>query len=621
MVGLARAPWPLGLVCMPFVSHYRPSIQIGLLKAVAASHEFPADTLHLNLDFAEQIGAALYESICDFGRCFLGDWLFSVEAFGDAAPDPTGVFLHQFRASIEALTAKTETSAEALRQLRDDAVPLYLDRMMEAHAWERFRVIGFTSTFQQNVASIALARRIKQRHPAIVIVFGGANLDAEMGLELVRSVSCVDYAVIGEGDLALSELLIALRDGSDPAQVPGVATRRGGEVRPPRPRPLFRQMDTLPPPDYDEYFERAERLNLLSAGPSRRVMIPFESARGCWWGQKHHCTFCGLNGTGMAFRAKSPARVLAELRQAVERYRSWTFEAVDNILDMSYLKTLLPRLVEQDMGYELFYELKANLRRDQIKLLSEAGVASIQPGIESLSTPVLRLMNKGVTASQNVNTLRWAAYYGVDVAWNVLYGFPGERPEHYREQEALMRRIPHLQPPTGVGRIWMERFSPIFTDRASFPTEWVRPHKSYQYIYPTGVDLDRLAYFFDYQFADRMPDEELHETQRIVDEWRAAAQREPRSTLTFRTAGDFVQIEDSRREDAPGTYTFVGPLASLYSALSDRPRSAARVRDELGLPWPEAEVEAALDEFCARDLMMRDGNVFLSLALPVRGGG
>jgi ribosomal peptide maturation radical SAM protein 1 len=619
-IRLARAEWPLGLVCMPFVSHYRPSIQVGLLKALTESHGFPAQTLHLNLDFAAQIGARPYEAICDFGRCFVGDWLFSVEAFGDEAPDPSGQLLTDLGEGIAMLVEIAETSEENLRRFRDIEVPLYLERMMATQAWGRFRVVGFTSTFQQSVASIALARRIKQRFPETKVVFGGSNLDGEMGLELLGCAPCIDYAVIGEGDVALSELLITLQAGGDPTTVPGVAARRQDAVIAPQPRPLLRQMDALPAPDYDEYFERAERLGLLSVGPTRRVMIPFESARGCWWGQKHHCSFCGLNGAGMSFRSKSPATVLAELRRATERYRSWSFEAVDNILDMSYLKTFLPRLVEEGAGYKLFYELKANLRRDQIRLLSEAGVSSIQPGIESLSTPVLRLMDKGITAIRNVNTLRWAAYYGVDVAWNILYGFPGERPEHYREQETVMRRIPHLKPPSGIGRIWMERFSPIFADRESFPVEWIRPHRSYACIYPTGTDLDRLAYFFDYEFSERMADEELNETRRILEAWRASAEATVKPSLTFRTAGDYVQIADCRDPDAPGTYTFVGPLATLYTALSDRPGSAGQVAEELGLPWPKAEIEEALDEFCARDLMMRDGNLFLSLGLPAQPG-
>ena len=90
------------------------------------------------------------------------------------------------------------------------------------------------------------------------------------------------------------------------------------------------------------------------------------------------------------FRSKSPERVLDELAQQARRYRSFRFEAVDNILDMAYLKQLFPALAENDAGYEFFYEVKANLSREQLRLLAQAGVTHIQPGIESLSSHVLR---------------------------------------------------------------------------------------------------------------------------------------------------------------------------------------------------------------------------------------
>jgi radical SAM superfamily enzyme YgiQ (UPF0313 family) len=79
---------------------------------------------------------------------------------------------------------------------------------------------------------------------------------------------------------------------------------------------------------------------VLPRGARHQVWIPFESARGCWWGAKHHCTFCGLNGSAMRFRAKSPQRVLSELADLARRHHSFRFEAVDNILEPRYLKDL-----------------------------------------------------------------------------------------------------------------------------------------------------------------------------------------------------------------------------------------------------------------------------------------
>jgi ribosomal peptide maturation radical SAM protein 1 len=610
---------------MPFIAHFRPSIQLGLLKAIASSHGFPVETFHLNLDFARQVGPEPYEGICNYGRNLgLGEWLFSVAAFGEEAPDHGRRLLEhcleQYPTYTNRLLAALNQSEEYLFALRDRGVPEYLDRMMETVPWDRFEVVGFTATFQQNAASFALAARIKREFPSVKVLFGGANFEGEMGVELVRSIPCIDYAVIGEGDTAFPEFLIALQEGRDPAEVAGVACRRNGVVSEPRNRPLFRQLDNLPFPDYDEYFERAERLGLVPAWQRRRkVEVPFESARGCWWGQKHHCTFCGLNGKGIAFRGKSPERVLEELGQAAKRYRTSRFSAVDNILDMSYLKTFLPRLVEEGAGYDLFYELKANLTREQIALLKDAGVRCVQPGIESLNSHVLDLMGKGTTGIRNVNTLRWARYYGIDVVWNILYGFPGERAEDYRQQEEIIRRIPHLEPPNAFGRILLERFSPMFSDRASYPVRYMRPQASYGYVYPEHVDLEQVAYTFDYEFEEGLPASEFRETERLVEAWKAAWRAGRKPSLTYQFAeGGVLQIEDLRDPSEPVAFEVSEPLASVYAALSDRPNTATRVKEGLNLPLPTDELEAALDEFCAQGLMMREGRSFLSLALPAK---
>ena len=615
-----RLDWPVALVSMPFVSPFHPSLQLGLLKSIALRSGFPAETFHLHLDFAQQIGTKVYAPVGEMRGRLFGDWLFAREAFGPRAPDPGHRFLDDFAADIAPILAEAQLSREQVIELRERTIPAYLDRLLDTVPWGCFRVVGFTCTFQQSAASFALARRLKVRYPNIIIIFGGANFEGAMGAELARSVDVVDYAVIGEGDLTFPELLDALAEGRDPAEVPGLAFRRGQNVITPPSRAPFEGMDTLPTPNYDEYFERAERLGLLVPSGRRAVQIPFESARGCWWGAKHHCTFCGLNGGTMAFRAKSPARVTAELTELARRYHDFRFSAVDNILDYRYLKTLLTQVAEAQVDYELFYEVKANLTRQQVKLLRDAGVKCIQPGIESLSSHVLQLMRKGITAVQNVNLLRWALYYGVAVSWNLLSGFPGETQGDYDEQAALIPQLVHLQPPAGWSRIWMERFSPIFSDREAFPARDVRPEQSYSYVYPADARLEDLAYFFEYEMEHTLPQSTHEEAIASVAGWRKSWETAPPPTLTFWTAPDYVQIEDLRRPDAPGVYNFEGPLAALYAACSDRPQTAASLRQAVGLNDTDEAVEAACEEFRRRGLMMRDGERFLSLALPANRG-
>ena len=270
------------------------------------------------------------------------------------------------------LGASKEELREKLLRIRNIDVPAYLDALVDSFSWEDAAVVGFTSTFQQNAASFALARRLKQRQPRIVTVFGGANFDSEMGPELVRSIDCIDFAVIGEGDETFPRLLGALAASTGLDGLPGLARRVDGKVEVTPPKSASVRLDDLPAPDYDEYFQHAEDLGILPRVGHRGVWLPIETARGCWWGAKHHCTFCGLNGTAMSFRSKSPERVLDELTNQAKRYRSFRFEAVDNIMDPAYLTKLFPVLIQNETDYELFYEVKASLRREQLKLMAQA---------------------------------------------------------------------------------------------------------------------------------------------------------------------------------------------------------------------------------------------------------
>ena len=71
----------------------------------------------------------------------------------------------------------------------------------------------------------------------------------------------------------------------------------------------------------------------------------------------------------------------------------------------------------------------------------------------------------------------------------------------------MLRLISHFPSPSAPNRIWLERFTPHFDDRKLFPITKVRVERSYVFVYPEGVDLDRLAYFFEYDMGDTVPDE------------------------------------------------------------------------------------------------------------------
>lgn len=598
------------LLNMPFVSLSRPAIGISILKARLEETGHECVTGYPNLFLGERIGADTYQLIDEklSHALFLGDWMFAQHEFGAQLDTATYV------ATLERHAGTPEEFARVLAVR--DAVGPFLEDCLARYDLASFDLIGFTTTFQQNLASLALARLIRQRYPDKVIVFGGGNCEGVMGQELLRSFPCIDFVCSGESDHSFPELVRRLSAGEPLVGVPGLVTREGEEARLMAPPDKIHDMDALPDPDFDDYFAEIRR-GPLSGALNPSLLI--ETARGCWWGAKSHCTFCGLNGDTMAFRSKSAERAMGEIERQVARHGIRQFQAVDNIIAIDYFKTLLPMLKEKALGVTFFYEVKSNLKRDQVKLLREAGVMAVQPGIEALNSHVLQLMKKGVTAIHNIALLKWCKDYGIEAAWNLLYGFPGETAADYEETAAYVEAIPHLRPPGAAAIIRLDRFSPNFNQAEQFGIANIRPFALYRYLYPLPPErIENLAYFFEYEHRDgRKPESYMGRTLELVKAWN----ENPKGDLRKQYDADLAElvVTDSRPGREPMRYPFNGIQREIYEYCEDvRSRNAiqqmatAKVGDT---PDLEESLDRFLEQMTKLQLMVREGNQYLSIAV------
>ena len=127
---------------------------------------------------------------------FAGDWSFTAALYGDR-PSAGCQYIQEVLQGIWQLDEHVICRVLRIRSL----VPYFLDHCMRTIAWENYTLVGFTSTFEQNIASLALAKRIKAAYPDIAIVFGGANWEADMEQELHHQFPCVGYICSGEARL------------------------------------------------------------------------------------------------------------------------------------------------------------------------------------------------------------------------------------------------------------------------------------------------------------------------------------------------------------------------------------------------------------------------------------
>ncbi len=603
----------VSLVSMPWQALHWPSLALSVLDTALSELGCEVTQVYGNLQFAEHLlnqndplSPDDYHVVCDSGFAYgVGEWVFSSALYGP------GWRQAEFRRHLERQGYAHADAAVRMHLLAPRFVELIADRVLE----DRPDLVGITSAFEQNVPSLALAAALKRRRPDLPIVMGGANCDGPMGAAIHRNFPQIDYVVRGEGERPVRELLEALAGKRPMAQVTGLCWRADGHAQENPYLATLTPGDMLPVAAVDPFFEA------VHASPARPwisgLALRLETSRGCWWGEKRQCTFCGLNGGGIGFRSKPAKRAFEEISQAVEKFGVLDVMLSDNIIDPSYFDTLLPWLAELDWDLRIFYEVKSNLKPEHMASLAAAGVTTVQPGIESLSSRVLALMNKGATGAAQVRALRLFREHGIYPMWNYLYGFPGE---HWRTDYAhVAEQIPalvHLPPPSGIIRVTLDRFSPLFNDPALGIDEPLTPSAWYPLIYDLPAEeLVELAYSFEYQ-PKGIDEDEAAKLATVVRLWR---ERYARSSLCYRAVDDVVIIEDRRIGWPARDHVLRGPRASAYLALArhlSMPGLVAVVadckQDELG-EW--------LREWRADGLVYEDAGSWVALALPTASAG
>lgn len=566
------------LVNAPWAELERPSLALGILKNCVEQTVPGAavDVLNLNLDYVDWITRRVSVELRDYNFIALdgyfqgyGDWVFSSALYDDPhwrVEEFLALHADSFSESKLAMIVKMHSLSgeftEGVARKIADSCP---------------DVVGFTSTFQQNTAALAIAKRVKSLSPQSRVMFGGANCDGVQGAALHRNFPFVDFVVRGEGERVFPELISRLADRpSDFADIAGLCWRDDGsrhQANPMASRPLAANM--IVEPEFGDFYERL-RTSVAARWVDPKLVV--EGARGCWWGEKHHCTFCGLNGTFMEFRSKSPAGLLDWIVGLAERYRILDFVAVDNILDPGYFRTLLPALAEAGYDIRMHCEVKSNLRIDQLRILRDAGIVSIQPGIENLATNPLRLMDKGVSGCQNVRVLRDAASVGLTVNWNYLYGFPGETELDYTDAIRQFPALHHLPPVASLfTRISLERFSPYF-NRPDLGFEERRPDQQYELIYDLPPEeLSDLAYLFS-TGEQGIGGEVEQLLGRSLAKWQAA---HPTSRLDFWDLGLEIVLENSRDHFDWSVLRLEDPVEAAAFRLLTQPRTAASLAKRL----------------------------------------
>jgi len=607
------------LINMPFANLSLPSIALTQLKAVVESHfkeQVSINLLYLNHDFANYLGLDLYDLIVnskESQNSGLGDWFFRQTAFPNLT-DNAGVYLARYFP----LHTDQMKQLKALVLEKRRGLSSFLDSLIKKYGLDQKELVGFTSMFMQNVASFSLAGKIKDKNKDTNVIIGGANCESPMGQVIVRHVDAVDYVFSGPGLRSFPEFVEyqLAQEAWKCGSIKGVFTKKNYMFHS-GPEAIGEELSIDVPIDLD-YGPFVNTLSKNFPGGQLDPILLFETSRGCWWGERAHCTFCGLNGTSMAYRAMNPELALKQFDSLFTHApRVSRLEAVDNILPREYLKDVLP-FVKTPENVEIFYEVKADLSESDVQVLAKARVKEIQPGIESLATSTLKLMKKGTSAFRNLGLLKFCSMYDIRPAWNLLIGFPGEGAGVYEKYVNDLPLLVHLFPPSGVYPVRFDRYSPYFVKADEYGLD-LHPLDYYPLIYPFPQDaIDNLAYYFN----DRHIDSEYVQTmskwiskiREKVDRWIECWQSDHgRPKLFLRQNGKQSVVHDSRFNEV-AEYPLGANATRALRYLAVKPRDlidlAREFRDVDGF-----DAKQVLGFFKERGLVFEENERFFSLVI------
>jgi anaerobic magnesium-protoporphyrin IX monomethyl ester cyclase len=290
-------------------------------------------------------------------------------------------------------------------------------------------LVGITCMTVEYPRAVEIARRIKRDRADVPIVVGGAHVNA-VGRQALEEGASFDYACVGEGEHLASELADALERNVDPSAIPGLVSRRGNQIVTAPPRPPPDDYDLLPFPAWD-LFRAVDTLPLITH-------------RGC----PFQCVFCSHN-SGFKPRYRTPANVLEEVEEILERYRPTRIRIEDETfgLHMGRTKAILEGIIERGFHRQVSFSAQTRVDRadeDFMRLLKTANFETLELGVETGNPEMLEKIKKGITLEQVERAVALAKANDLRVWCKFILGHPDETHATIRDTIDFIAKVnPH----------------------------------------------------------------------------------------------------------------------------------------------------------------------------------
>ena len=289
------------------------------------------------------------------------------------------------------------------------------------------QVIGFSALFPSIIFLNHLLRYIKEKAPDKIIIVGGpatffrkTREDFDKGL--------INYLVVGEGEIALFELLKAIsNDGK-------VSFPEHSSIKIWKDGPLeetvcvqarqIEDLDSLPSPTFEEF-------NLASYTDGH-FSLPMRFSKGC----TRCCTFCGDRVFSNPYRYRKPENAVKEAMMHLARHNNiHTFSLLDLSFNanLKFLDELCARIIAEGLSVQWHgsAQVRSDMKYELMLNMKKAGFHTFNIGVETFSNRLLSMMKKRCTADEIVNFLKVNKEVGIRNFVLLIVGYPGETDEDF----------------------------------------------------------------------------------------------------------------------------------------------------------------------------------------------
>jgi ribosomal peptide maturation radical SAM protein 1 len=607
---------PIALISTPWPLFNRPSVQLGTLKAFV-KQKIPAlrvETHHAYLTIAEGLGYDLYGEISE--RTWLAESVYAALLY----PDRTTTISRFWEKRCSGLpSVRTYDFHELLLKIEGSSA-----QILESEDWGEKILMGFSICLGQLTSSLYFIREIRKRAPDLKIVVGGSACAGALGESLIRTFPGIDFLISGEGEMPLVHLIKSLTANQDDNRmipIPGLVTRH--DDLPDHGISQVSDLDELPVPEYDDYFRQA-----LALGQDRAFFpkIPMEISRGCWWrkssgsGSTSGCAFCNLNLQWKGYRAKSHEKIVQELEILTHQYQILSVSFMDNLLPARGLEQLFRRIQEMRKELRLFCEIRATTPFEVLTAMGAAGMHEVQVGIESLSTGLLKKLNKGTTAMDNIEIMKNCETPGMPhLTGNLILTFPSSDDQDVQETLANLNFVLPFRPLKGIP-FWLGYGSSVWQTPRQYGIKRIRNHPFYAHLFPPDVVQTLRLMIQGYQGEVRHQNRLWRPVREKIDQWRKSyieLHKDPGCDpiLSFQDGRDFVIIRERRPGNFDMSHRLKGTSRQIY-LLCRKQQSLTRILSHFP-GFGEEKVIPFLRMMVEKRLMFKEGDRYLSLAVPL----